>query len=474
MKSAGWRLGHPFLHTEIAWQGRGLSGVSRFSLAGLNPTDSAGHGKSMPAMPPARAPFHIMAKAIGPICNLDCKYCFYLEKEKLYPSNEAWKMSDERLEVFVRDYIAAQPGDHVSFAFQGGEPTLLGVDFFRKVVAFQRKYANGKTIENAFQTNGTLLDEEWGAFLAEAGFLVGLSIDGPEQVHDAYRVDKKDRPTFKQVMRGLQVLQRHKVEFNTLTCVNNLTVQHPVKVYKFLKGIGSKYLQFIPIVEREVDHVATVLKLDHAAPPDLEHPPADRESPRMAPWAVPAQAYGDFLCRIFDEWSKRDIGKVYVQLIDTALGKWVGEPGGICVFAETCGRALAMEHDGDVYACDHFVYPKYKVGNLMNQTLGELVDSDQMRAFGNAKRDTLPRYCRECEVRFACNGECPKHRFTWTPDGEWGLNYLCPAYKQFFNFIDPAMRLMADLYRQRRPPAEAMPVLAAWRKQTGKPRPPKR
>ena len=408
-----------------------------------------------------------MAKAIGPICNLDCKYCFYLEKEQLYPENEKWKMSDERLEVFVRDYIAAQPGAEVTFAFQGGEPTLLGVNYFRKVVAFQKQYAQGKTIANAFQTNGTLLNDEWGAFLAENNFLVGLSIDGPEDVHNANRVDKKGRDSYKDVMRGLNILRKHKVEFNTLTCVNSVTVQHPKRIYKFLKSIGSKYIQFIPIVEREVDTAAAKLGLDFAAPPDLETPPANREAPRMSAHAVPAAAYGDFLCKIFDTWVKRDVGKVYVQLFDVALGKWLGDSGGLCYFSETCGRALAMEHDGDLYTCDHYVYPKYKLGNLMNTSLGELADSTMAKAFGEAKRDRLPKYCRDCSVRFACNGECPKHRFTYTPDGEWGLNYLCPAYKQFFRHIDPAMKIMADLYRQQRPPAEVMEILPTQRHARG-------
>ncbi len=414
-------------------------------------------------MKTARQPYHIMAKAIGPICNLDCKYCFYLEKENLYPEKESWKMSDERLETFIRDYIQSQPGDHVSFAFQGGEPTLLGVEYFRKVVALQKKYAGGKRIENAFQTNGTLLDDEWGEFLAESDFLVGLSIDGPEDVHDALRVDKRDRPTYKKVMRGLNVLRKHKVEFNTLTCVNAVTVRHPVRIYKFLKSIGSKYLQFIPIVEREVDTVAAKLDLDFAAPPDLETPPAERENPKMSEFSVPAPAYGEFLVKIFDQWIKRDVGKVYVQIFDNALQKWLGIPGGVCFFSETCGRALAMEHNGDVFACDHFVYPKYKLGNLMNTSLGELADSPAAIAFGEAKRDRLPRYCRECSVRFACNGECPKHRFNWTPDGEWGLNYLCPAYKRFFNHVRPAMEIMAGLYRAQRPPAEVMTILAQKR-----------
>jgi uncharacterized protein len=413
---------------------------------------------------PATEAFHVMAKAIGPICNLDCKYCFYLEKEQLYPENEKWKMSDERLEVFVRDYIAAQPGAEVTFAFQGGEPTLLGVDYFRKVVAFQKQYETGKTIANAFQTNGTLLDDEWGAFLAENNFLVGLSIDGPEDVHNANRVDKKGRDSYKDVMRGLNILRKYGVEFNTLTCVNRVTVQHPQRIYKFLKSIGSKYIQFIPIVEREVDTAAAKLGLDFAAPPDLETPPASREAPRMSEHAVPAAAYGDFLCKIFDLWVKRDVGKVYVQLFDVALSKWLGIRGGLCYFSETCGRALAMEHDGDLYTCDHYVYPKYKLGNLMNTSLGALADSPMAKAFGEAKRDRLPKYCRDCSVRFACNGECPKHRFTYTPDGEWGLNYLCPAYKQFFHHIDPAMKIMADLYRQQRPPADVMEILPKQRR----------
>jgi len=413
----------------------------------------------------AKEPFHIMAKAIGPICNLDCKYCFYLEKENLYPEKESWKMSDERLEAFIRQYIEAQPGEMVSFAFQGGEPTLLGVDYFRKVVALQKKHAGGKQIENAFQTNGTLLDDEWGEFLAENQFLVGISIDGPEDLHDSLRVDKRDRPTYKKVIRGVNVLRNHGVEFNTLTCVNSVTVNHPVRIYKFLKSIGSKYLQFIPIVERKLDETAAKLDLDFAAPPDLATPPEKRENPKMSEHAVPADAYGEFLVKIFDQWIKRDVGRVFVQIFDNALQKWLGIPGGLCYFSETCGRALALEHNGDVFACDHFVYPHYKLGNLMNDHLGGLADSPAAIAFGEAKRSRLPQYCLDCSVRFACNGECPKHRFTWTPDGEWGLNYLCPAYKRFFGHVAPAMEMMADLYRRRRSPAEVMDLLAARRRE---------
>lgn len=416
------------------------------------------------SLPPASAPFHVIAKAIGPICNLDCKYCYYLEKELLYPENEKWKMSDECLETYIRDYIAAQPGRDVSFAFQGGEPTLLGVNFFRKVVQFQKKHAKGKRIENALQTNGTLLNDEWGEFLAEHKFLVGLSIDGPEAVHNANRIDKKGRDSYKEVMRGLNILRTYEVEFNTLTCVNSTTVKHPLKIYKFLKSIGSKYIQFIPIVEREVDAAAAKLGLDFAAPPNIKEAPGSKESPKMSEFAVPAEAYGDFLIKIFNEWIKRDVGQVYVQLFDVALGKWIGVPGGLCYFNETCGRALAMEHDGNLYTCDHYVYPNYKLGNIMNTSLGELADSRMAKDFGKAKRDTLPQYCRKCSVRFACNGECPKHRFTWTPDGEWGLNYLCPAYKKFFRHIDPAMKIMAELYQKQKAPAEVMQILAQQRK----------
>lgn len=416
----------------------------------------------------AKRPFHVMAKAIGPICNLDCKYCFYLEKERFYPENEPWKMSNERLETFIRDYIAGQPGDEVHFAFQGGEPTLLGVDYFRKIIRLQKKHANGKLIHNALQTNGTLLDDRWGEFLAGNRFLVGLSIDGPEDVHDAFRVDKKGRPTYKAVVRGLNVIRKHNVEFNTLTCLNSETVKHPIKIYKFLKSIGSKYLQFIPIVEREADAKAVERRLDFAPPPDPNRPPASKENPPMSKLSVSAEAYGDFLVKVFDRWIRRDVGKVHIQLFDCALGRWAGQAATMCYFSETCGRALAMEHDGNIYACDHYVYPKYKLGNLMNTTLGKLVDEPTAKAFGNAKRDTLPRYCRECEVRFACNGECPKHRFTWTPDGEWGLNYLCPAYKKFFKHIRPAMDIMKELLRTHRSPAEVMTLLPELRKRNGK------
>ncbi|MBC2593727.1 anaerobic sulfatase maturase [Ruficoccus amylovorans] len=406
----------------------------------------------------ASSPFHIMTKPMGPLCNLDCQYCFYLEKEGLFPSNERFKMNPELLETYIRDYIAAQPGQSVSFAWQGGEPTLAGVDFFRKVVELQRKYAAGRQIENALQTNGTLLNDEWCRFLAGEGFLVGISIDGPERLHDAGRVDKRGQSSYRQVIRGIELARKHKVEFNTLTVVSSSNVGEPLEVYKFLRNIGSNYLQFIPLVERAADEASAKLGLSLGLPPDFDNPPAPHQ-PIVTKWTVDSRAWGQFLCKIFDRWVTRDVGRTFVQQFDVALGKWLGMPGGTCVFSETCGKAFALEHNGDLYACDHYVYPRYKLGNILNQSIAELADSAAARKFGNDKRDKLTRYCRECEVRFACNGDCPKHRFTFTPEGEFGLSHLCAGYKLFFHHIDPAMKLMADLYRNRRPSSDIMAIL---------------
>ncbi len=408
--------------------------------------------------PPARHPFHVMTKPIGPICNLGCRYCFYLEKEALFPKNENFKMSRELLEIYVRDYIAAQPGAEVQFAWQGGEPTLLGVDFFRDAVTFQKRHSLGKTIRNAIQTNGTLLDEEWGAFLAENQFLVGLSIDGPEPLHNALRVDKKQRSTFAQVMRGLELLQKHHVEFNTLTCVHRYNARKPLDVYRFLRGIGSKFLQFIPIIERPPNQSAKSHSLWLAAPPAESAAVLESES-RVTPWSVIPKEYGQFLTTIFERWVRHDVGRIFVQDFDVALANWAGEPPGLCVHSETCGRALALEHDGSVYACDHYVYPEYKLGNIRETTLVQMADSDQMARFGRAKRDSLPRQCRECPVRFACQGGCPKHRFLPTKTGEPGLNYLCEGYFHFYTAIAPYMQIMTELLRRRQPPAAIMDIL---------------
>lgn len=397
--------------------------------------------------------FHVLTKPIGPICNLDCKYCFYLEKQKLYPEEKQWRMSDEVLEEYIRQYIQSQATDEIHFAWQGGEPTLLGVEFFQKAVAWQKKYAGGKTISNALQTNGTLLDDEWCKFLAREKFLVGLSIDGPRKLHDEYRVDKGQKPTFDAVIRGLNALKRHQVEFNTLTVVNRTNSQHPLEVYRFLKRIGSGFIQFIPLVERSAPADMKMRGFDFAAPPDLAR---EQTLSPVTVGSVEAGQYGNFLCAIFDEWLRHDVGKTFVQLFDVALGNWMGLGSSLCVFAEKCGAALAVEHNGDLYSCDHYVYPQYRLGNLMNQSLGEMVSSAPQKKFGADKSDTLPQFCRSCEVRFACNGECPKHRFIKTPAGEDGLNYLCPAYKNFFNHIDPAMRRMAQLLQTGHAAAEIM------------------
>jgi len=396
-----------------------------------------------------------MTKPIGPLCNLDCTYCFYLEKLRLFPKGGNFRMSDEVLERYIADYIAAQPGPEVHFAWQGGEPTMLGVPFFRKVVELQRKYAEGRRIENALQTNGTLLDDEWGAFLAEHDFLVGLSIDGPRELHDQYRVDRGQKPTFDRVMAGLEILKKHKVAFNTLTVVNRANSRRPLEVYRFLRRMGSGYMQFIPLVER-VAPEDNPLGLDLSAPPSLDDNLV--ESTHITPWSLRPEHYGEFLVTIFDEWVRRDVGRVFVQLFDVTLGNWAGMGSSLCVFSEKCGNAIAVEHNGDVFACDHYVYPEYRLGNLLNQSLGELVSSERQRKFGEAKA-ALPAYCRRCEVRHCCHGECPKHRFLRTPDGEAGLNYLCKAYKRFFTHSAPYMQAMVALLQKRQPPARVMEMV---------------
>jgi uncharacterized protein len=409
----------------------------------------------------ARRGFHVLTKPIGPICNLGCRYCFYLEKEKLYPEESQWRMSDAVLEEYIRQCIQDQPGPEIYFAWQGGEPTLLGVEFFAKVVQLQRKYAADKIISNALQTNGTLLDDHWCEFLATHKFLVGLSMDGPRELHDKYRVDKGQKPTFDAVMRGLGLLKKHGVDFNTLTVVHRANARQPLEVYRFLKQTGSGFIQFIPLVERAAPAQAQTPGLDFAEPPE----PGGTSGPTspVTDESVEAEQYGRFLCAIFDEWVRRDVGRVFVQLFDVALGNWMGLGSSLCVFAEKCGAALAIEHNGDLYSCDHYVYPKYRLGNILNQSLGAMAASPAQTKFGDAKFDSLPAYCRKCEVRFACNGECPKHRFIRTPDGEEGLNYLCPAYKNFFNHIDPYMRVMGQLLENNQAAADIMEMFGEER-----------
>ena len=397
--------------------------------------------------------FHVLAKPIGPICNLDCKYCFYLEKEALYPQVEKWAMREEVLESYICQYIEAHDTPVVTLAWQGGEPTLLGVEYFHRVVELEKRYANGKRIENAFQTNGVLLNDAWAEFFLENQFLIGISIDGPRELHDAYRVDKGGQPTFERVMRGIEVLKRHKVDFNTLTAVHRTNADSPLEVYRFLKENGSGYMQFIPIVERMAHEVTGEgLRL---ISPDFAGPA------KVAPWSVEPRQFGRFQCAIFDEWVRKDVGRFFVQLFDISLELWVGMEASLCIFRKTCGAALAIEHSGDLYSCDHFVYPENRLGNIMESSLVSLVGSAQQQRFGEAKESALPQYCRKCDVRFACNGECPKHRFLDTPDGEPGLNYLCAGYKMFFHHVDLYMRFMAEELAEQRAPANVMRWVAA-------------
>ena len=393
-------------------------------------------------------PFHIMAKPAGPLCNLQCRYCFYLEKENLFPGKTDFRMNDEVLESFIRQQIAAQPGSHTAFAWQGGEPALLGIDFYRKAAALQKKYVGSKIIENTFQTNGTLLNDEWCSFFKEHNFLVGLSIDGPEEFHNHYRITKGGRGSFSKVMEGLECLKKHGVDFNTLTVVQKHNSQKPLEVYHFLKEIGSGFMQFIPIVER-----TSVTKTQdglHLVPPD------SKEEAKVTEWSVRPKQYGVFLSSIFNEWVRNDVGRYYVQIFDIALEAWYGMNPSLCIFRRTCGDAMALEHNGDLYSCDHYVYPENRLGNILKAKLISLAHSGQQEKFGQDKLNLLPEYCRSCSVRFVCNGECPKHRFSQTPDGKDGLNYLCEGYKHFFNHIDPYMKYMANELRHERPPANVM------------------
>jgi uncharacterized protein len=383
-----------------------------------------------------------MLKPRGAICNLDCKYCYFLSKERLYPGSN-FRMADDLLDDYIRQYIEAQQVPEITFAWQGGEPTLMGLPFFQRAVELQQKHCPpGKRITNTLQTNGVNLDDAWGEFFQAHDFLIGLSIDGPRALHDAYRVDKGGRPTFDQVMRGLSVLKKHQIEYNVLTTLHAANAAHPLEVYRFLRDdIGAQFMQFIPIVERENET-------------------GFQEGSQVTDRSITASQYGDFLIAVFDEWVRRDVGRVFVQIFDVALAAWSGHRPGLCIFEETCGTALAMEHTGDLYSCDHYVEPRYKLGNIREDMLIELVASDQQRQFGLDKRDSLPQYCLECEVRFVCNGGCPKNRLSQTSTGEPGLNYLCAGYRAFFNHIDPAMKFMTSELRHRRPPANIMLWLA--------------
>lgn len=402
-------------------------------------------GPASPEPRPVTAPanFHVMAKPTGPICNLDCEYCFFLSKEALYPGDR-FRMADDLLESYLRQLLESHDSAPVvTIAWQGGEPTLMGVEFFRRAVDLANGLRRpGQELNHSIQTNGTLLTEEWCEMLAELGFLVGISIDGPPAVHDRYRVDKRGNPTSSRVLRGLDLLKEHGVPYNILCTVNAANQDQPLEVYRYFRDeLEACHIQLIPIVERDNDT-------------------GFQQGDRVTDRSVDPDAWGSFLIAVFDEWVRRDVGTVFVPQFDAALASWIGVRPGLCVFAETCGDAVALEHNGDLYSCDHFVEPDYLLGNIGQTHLVELLGSAQQRAFGNAKRDRLPKYCLECEVRFACNGECPKNRFVLTPDGEPGLNYLCDGYKAFYRHIGGLMDLMAGLVREGRFADEVMGVLA--------------
>ena len=411
---------------------------------------------SFPAAPltwPVGAPpaFHLLAKPTGAICNLDCAYCFFLDKEIFYPGSR-FRMSDDVLEQYIRQLIESHRADSINIAWQGGEPTLMGLDFFRRAMTLVEKYRRpGMTFLHTMQTNGTLLDDEWAAFFKEHGFLIGISIDGPRPLHDVYRVDKGGRPTFDKVIRGLRLLQKHGVEYNILTTVNRVNGDHPLQVYRFLRDEAkTDWMQFIPVVERINADGQTLYQ----------------EGDTVSERSVLPEQFGRFLSAIFDEWVRHDVGRIFVQTFEAALSNWLGlANSGMCVFNETCGTGLAIEHNGDLYACDHFVEPDYLLGNIQDRHLIELVASPQQIKFGQDKRDTLPRYCLECDVRFACHGECPKNRFVETPDGEAspggedGLNYLCAGFKTFFHHADFPMKIMAGLLRRDREAKEVMEIV---------------
>jgi uncharacterized protein len=449
--------------------------------------------KKMPTTRPEKAPpyFHVMAKPTGAICNLDCKYCFFLSKEALYPGSP-FRMTGEVMEAYVKQLIEAHRTPQVTIAWQGGEPTLMGLDFFRLVMEVVNKYTRpGMTVNHTIQTNGTKLNDEWCEFFHQHNFLVGLSLDGPKEMHDAYRVDKRGEGTFDQVYAAAQLLRRHKVEFNILCTVHAANGDHPLEVYRFFRDeLGTDFIQFIPIIERATPELLPIANIgwgdyanEQAVGVDdrtigVEDLPVAKSSKRplyttqgslVTERSVKAEQWGSFLNTIFDEWVHNDVGKVFVQLFDSSLGSWVGQGASLCIHRETCGDALALEHNGDLYSCDHFVEPDYFLGNIKNDHMIELVASDQQRKFGSDKRDRLPRYCLECPVRFACHGGCPRNRFIKTPDGEDGLNYLCAGYKSFFTHVDRPMRLMAELLRQRRYADEVMGILAGDEKTTPQP-----
>lgn len=398
---------------------------------------------------PFAKPLYVMLKPAGAHCNLACKYCYYLEKNKLYPTAQRHLMSDEMLEQFTREYIEAQTMSQVLFTWHGGEPLLRSIDFYRKALSLQQKYAGGRRIDNVIQTNGTLLTDEWCEFFAQNHWLVGISIDGPQPDHDHYRLTAAGKPSWKKVMQGIKLLKKHGVEWNAMAVVNAYNVNHPLEFYRFFKENGCQFLQFTPIVERLTRHEdgRTLASL------------ADKDEIPLSEASVAPEQWGYFLCAIFDEWVRKDVGKIFVEIFDCTLANWMGISPGICAYSKECGHAGVMEHNGDVYSCDHFVFPEYKLGNIRDHSLIDMLYGEQQQEFSRLKHSSLPRQCKECDMEFACHGECPKNRFMKDKYGDSGLNYLCPGYYHYYQHVAPYMDYMKQELMAQRPPSNIMKVV---------------
>ena len=398
---------------------------------------------------PFAKPLYVMLKPAGAHCNLACKYCYYLEKNKLYPTAQRHLMSDEMLEQFTREYIEAQTMNQVLFTWHGGEPLLRSINFYRKALSLQQKYAGGRRIDNVIQTNGTLLTDEWCEFFAQNHWLVGISIDGPQPYHDHYRLTAAGKPSWKKVMQGIKLLKKHGVEWNAMAVVNAYNVNHPLEFYRFFKENGCQFLQFTPIVERLTRHEdgRTLASL------------ADKDEISLSEASVAPEQWGYFLCAIFDEWVRKDVGKIFVEIFDCTLANWMGVSPGICAYSKECGHAGVMEHNGDVYSCDHFVFPEYKLGNIRDHSLIDMLYGEQQREFSRLKHSSLPRQCKECDMEFACHGECPKNRFMKDKYGDSVLNYLCPGYYHYYQHVAPYMDYMKQELMAQRPPSNIMKVV---------------
>lgn len=397
---------------------------------------------------PFARPLYVMLKPVGAVCNLACNYCYYLEKSKLYQDNRKHIMSDGLLEKFVEEYINSQTMSQVLFTWHGGETLMRPISFYKKAIELQKKYSRGRTIDNCIQTNGTLLNDEWCRFFKENNWLVGVSIDGPQEFHDEYRRTKQGRPSFVNVMKGIQLLNKHQVDWNALAVVNDFNADYPLDFYHFFKDIGCHYIQFSPIVERIYKHDDGRYLASK-----------DDEEVELSDFSITPRQWGNFLCAIFDEWVKEDVGTYFIQLFDATLANWMGVQPGICTLDKTCGHAGVMEFNGDVYCCDHFVFPQYRLGNIHSKTLVEMLYSEKQQKFGQDKFDTLPTQCKQCKYLFACNGECPKNRFSKTSTGENGLNYLCAGYYQFFDHVTKYMDFMKIELDNERPPANIMEAI---------------